>query len=139
LGTWETESAGSKSNYSIRMLRNNVLSQLVEKPNRARGEDKPSIFDLVITDDLELVQNIEDIGPLGKSDHSILNIVCGIQHYTTSVNDKLNYNKGNYEAFRQYINICWDNYFCNCKNDVDKMWNLFKSIIEVGINKFTLK
>jgi len=54
--TWETESAGSKSNYFIRMLRNNFLSQLVEKPNRARGEDKPSILDLVITDYLELVQ-----------------------------------------------------------------------------------
>jgi len=52
--------------------------QLVEKPNRARRDDKPSILDLVRTDDIDLVQNIEDIGPLGMSDHSILNIECGI-------------------------------------------------------------
>jgi len=76
---------------------------------------------------------------LGMGDHSMLNIVCGIQHCKTPVSDKINYNKGNYEDFRKYINICWDKYFCNCTSDIDKMWNLFKSIIRVGINKFIPK
>jgi len=92
------------------MLRKICLSQLVEKPNRARRDDKPRILDLVITDDIDLVQNIEDLGPIGMSNHSMLNIVCSIQHCKTPVNDKINYNTGNYENFRQYINICWDKY-----------------------------
>jgi len=40
------------------------LCLLVEKLNRARRNDQPSIYDVVITDDIDLVQNIEDIGPL---------------------------------------------------------------------------
>jgi len=74
-----------------------------------------------------------------RCNHSMFNIVCGIEHCRTPVSDKINYNKGNYEDFRQYINICWDKYFCNCTNDIDKIWNLFKSTIEVGINKFIPK
>jgi hypothetical protein len=134
--TWETEHVGSKSSHFIEMLRDNFLTQEVDKPNRARGDDKPHILDLVITDDLELIQNIEDIGPLGKSDHSMLNIVCSIQNCKNLNKDKLNYNKGNYEDFRQFMNIDWDKFFCKCEKDIDKMWNLFKSTIDAGIINF---
>ena len=59
--------------------------------------------------------------------------------FNKSVNDKLNFNKGNYEDFRQYMNLGWDKYFYNCMNDICKMWNLFKSTTEVGINRFIPK
>lgn len=137
--TWETESAGSRSNHFIKMLRNNFLIQEVDKPNRARGDDKPSILDLVITDDLELVQDIEDMGPLGKSDHSILNVVCCIQNCNKLHNDKMNYNKGNYEEFRQFMNIDWDKYLYNCDKDIDKMWYTFKSKVDAGVLNFIPK
>jgi Reverse transcriptase (RNA-dependent DNA polymerase)/Endonuclease-reverse transcriptase len=137
--TWQTEFVGSKGNVFIDMLRNNLLLQEVHKPTRARGKDKPSILDLVITDDADLVQNIEDIGPLGKSDHSMLHIFCNMQSTYKLMNDKMNYNKGCYEEFRKFINIDWDNLYSNCSNDIDMMWNLFKHVIDEGIIRFIPK
>ena len=131
--SWDTESAVSRSNYSIKMLRNNFIIQEVGKPNRARGVDKPSILDLVLTDVSELVQDIQDIGPLGKSDHSILNIVCCIHNGKKLHNDKMNYNEGNYEEVRQFMNIDWYKYLCDCDKDIDKLWYQFKFKIDTGI------
>ena len=137
--TWETEFAGSKSNEFIEMLRDNFLFQVVDRPNRARGSDKPHILDLVLTDELDLVQSIKDLGPLGKSDHSMLYMVCCIHNCKHLYDDKLNYSKGNYDEFRQYMDIDWDDLFGKSGNDIDVMWDLFKSIIESGISRFIPK
>ena len=52
--------------------------QHINKPTRARGNDKPHILDLVLTNE-PIIDNIEFLAPLGKSDHSILNIHCNTQ------------------------------------------------------------
>jgi len=57
------------------------------------------VLDLVISDDT-VVANIEMLGPLGKSDHAVLEIHCSldvcIRHFTA----KYNYIKGDYVRLR---------------------------------------
>ena len=51
-------------------LRKNGLMQHVDKPPRQRGDDEPSILDLVIS--REYLSKVEYLSPLGKSDHAII-------------------------------------------------------------------
>ena len=38
---------------------------------RARGQKEPNILDLVLTDD-QIIDDIQYLSPLGKSDHAVL-------------------------------------------------------------------
>ena len=40
-------------------------------PTRVRGQNEPHVLDLVLTDD-EIIDDIEYLSPLGKSDHAVL-------------------------------------------------------------------
>ena len=55
--------------------------------------DSAHILDLVITDDPAIVENIELLSPLGKSDHAVLQIKCNLQASQEGGTTKLNYKK----------------------------------------------
>jgi len=81
-----TQACSSSTDY--------YLSQHVDSPTRARGDDTPHILDLVITNE-PFVDNIEYLAPLGKSDHSVLIVTCYIQgHRSADTFAKLNFSKG---------------------------------------------
>ena len=65
-------------------LQDNLLTQHVTFPNRARGTDIPSTLDLVISNN-DSIDNILNLSPLGKSDHSVLQVECNM---TFKVNKK---------------------------------------------------
>ena len=48
------------------------LHQHVRKPTRARGTDKPSLLDLVFSNEPDMVPEIRYMSPLGSSDHQVL-------------------------------------------------------------------
>ena len=50
--------------------------QHVDKPTRQRGDDEPSILDLVIS--REYLSKLEYLSPLGKSDHAIIKLECEV-------------------------------------------------------------
>ena len=58
------------------ILRKNGLMQHVDKPTRQRGDDEPSILDLVIS--REYLSKLEYLSPLGKSDHAIIKLECEV-------------------------------------------------------------
>ena len=58
-------------------------------PTRARGTDTPHLLDLVITDD-QLINNIDPLPPLGKSDHVVLMIETNIFNSESRVEQKFN-------------------------------------------------
>ena len=68
-------------------------------PTRARGTDTPHLLDLVITDD-QLINNIDALAPLGKSDHVVLMMETNMFNSVSRAEQKFNYNKGDYDALR---------------------------------------
>ena len=50
----------------------NDLYQHVNQPTRFRGNDEPSILDLVFTDEEGMIDNINHQSPLGMIDHEVL-------------------------------------------------------------------
>ena len=101
-------------------VNNNYLLQHVTKFTRVRGKDKPSLIDLVITEDSQTLQSeiIHD-APLGLGDHCILKwqYLMGMNNKITEeeakqTSEKLNVNKGNYEELNSLlVGVEWDKQF----------------------------
>jgi len=126
---WESVNNSKTENMFLSELRDNFLLQHVNMPTRARGTHTPHILDLVITKD-ESIESIEYLAPLGKSDHAVLIITCDIRGQASDAKDRLNYNKGDYEAMRKSLKTDWDALFEFFKDDVDGMWRLFMAKME---------
>ena len=111
------------------------MVQNVDRPTRARGNDEPHLLDLVITNDY-IIEGIEYLAPLGKSDHSLLNIKCKCKLEAKPHRHRLNYEKGNYDAFRNYLKLDWEDILKSQNGDLDKMWCVFRDYLLKGTNLF---
>ncbi|XP_057310035.1 uncharacterized protein LOC130648032 [Hydractinia symbiolongicarpus] len=70
-----TAHGNEKSLNFIKCLRDCYFNQLITKPTRGRGNNNPSILDLVITNDDDFIETCNTFSPLGKSDHFVVEVV----------------------------------------------------------------
>lgn len=91
-------------------LRKHFMMQHIDKPTRFRAQDEPHVLDLVITDG-DFIDALEYCSPLGKSDHALLSFACNFLPELRSTEPRLNLNKGNYNALRQFLVKEWDEEF----------------------------
>ncbi|KAK3095343.1 hypothetical protein FSP39_013497 [Pinctada imbricata] len=79
---------------------------MVSAPTRDRVNQKPSLLDLVLTNDNNLITKLDHLSPLGSSDHCVLrfSIKCykDINVYNALKRD---YYKGNYEAMKEQLDV----------------------------------
>ena len=59
----------------LEVIRKNFLTQHIRNPTRSRGTNKPSILDLVLSDE-NFISGIDYLSSLGKSDHSVMRFSC---------------------------------------------------------------
>jgi len=76
------------------------------------------------------------LSPIGKSDHSVLNINCNLQPEKEEYEIKLNYNKGNYGDLRKFLTCNWEEILNAEENSIDDMWNIFKHKMLEGIKMY---
>ncbi|CAG2203305.1 unnamed protein product [Mytilus edulis] len=71
---WNTkgENVNSIENRFLESIQENFLFQHTTKPTRWRGTDTPHTLDLILTNEEEMINNLEYMSPLGKSDHCVL-------------------------------------------------------------------
>ena len=125
-------------NKFLDTLQKNFVIQHVQTATRVRGSDTPHVLDLVITDTNDIIDDIEILSPLGKSDHAILNIKCqSVLHMEDNSTSKFNYGKGDYEKLRYSLDIDWVYVFNSFGNDVDKMWDYFKNELLLNAVSYT--
>jgi len=57
------------------------LFQRITEPTRYRQGDHPSLLDLVLTNEIDLIKDITYLPPLGNGDHICIkfNMVCNFQ------------------------------------------------------------
>jgi hypothetical protein len=134
---WSVAGSVSSSFNFLSCLRNNLLSQHVTEPTRMRGADIPNVLDLIITDD-DFVEDLCYLSPLGKSDHAVLQFSCSLTcpHHNSTI--KLNYSKGNYDEFRQFMTRDWSKVLQPFTN-INDCWNVFKEIFSEGVDKYIPK
>ena len=82
----------------IEGLRDCYFHQHIEKPTRRRGNDEPSLLDLVLTNEEMQVTDIHHNAPIGKSDHDVIsfNFHCYLDY--SRPKDRFVFGKGNYKG-----------------------------------------
>jgi hypothetical protein len=114
----------------LEAVRDAYLHQHVTIPTRGRGSDTPSLIDLVFTDTEELIEPVNHLAPLGKSDHAVLEIqIETVPHQTTHTRKKI-FDKGDYEKMREMMNRDWEAEFSDCRDNVEEQWERFTSALE---------
>merc|ERR1712035_1231 len=71
-----------------------LLDQHMKEPTRMRGEDRPTILDLLFTRTEEEVSNIQYKTPSGNSDHVVLQFDFLVQYDVEDVKEKYKEDKG---------------------------------------------
>ena len=130
-----------KSNF-LDVIDDNNLNQHVKEFTRKRGTDNPSLLDLVLTDDQQIIDKPSVTDPLGNSDHSIVcwnsTFKCSEQIQTEFVPTP-NYHKGNYNQMRtELAEVDWGQAFLDCK-DVNEMVNQFENILKLKVEQLVPK
>ncbi|XP_050705629.1 uncharacterized protein LOC126990996 [Eriocheir sinensis] len=92
----------SHESMFLQTVQDCFLYQHVDQPTRARGTNTPSILDLILTNEQNMVSDIEYHAPLGASDHKLL--VFKYHCYCDRTNNKVKlyykYNNGDYDGMR---------------------------------------
>lgn len=99
-------------------------------PTRFRGNQKPSLLDQVLTNEENVVNNIQYLAPVGSSDHCTLVVTynCKVQENRTKTK-KYKYDKGDYCGMRQFFaDIEWEDLLVR-KNE-QEAWDEFQEKLE---------
>ena len=132
---WELQQSSDSINDSSSVFMETVndlfLYQHVGENTRYRGDQTPSRLDLIFTNEINMITDLDYMPPIGASDHSCLlfDFVC----YTCKKqqNEKRpNFYKGNYQVVREVlVNTNWN----SVENEnVEVFWgNLHKTLTDV--------
>ena len=117
-----------KENHSnhvfIESLMDSFMYQHVDFHTRFRQGQHSSLLDLVFSNEENLITNMTQHAPIGKSDHVLLtfNIDCYSENCESDNRQVFKYNKGNYEGMNQDLSsINWDDVLSdkNVNDNVD--------------------
>ena len=111
---WEMEYAPHHDSHLqdiVETLQDCFLSQHVTEPTRYREGERSNLFDLVLSTDDGMVQNLTYHPPLGESDHVIIrfNVPPHQSRKIDDLSDQYNIIKANYEGIREELkNRTWN-------------------------------
>ncbi len=113
----------------LETCRDNYLYQHVQEPTRGRRNNEPSLLDLILTNEENMIENIKYKSPLGASDHIVLsfNFKCyALKKKTTRI--RYQYDKADYEKMRQLLDIDWNERLLNesVSKNVDQQYKIFR-------------
>lgn len=129
-------------------IQRNYLYQMVDQPTHKRSEQTPTLIDLIITNDPDIIGDISYNAPLGNSHHLLLEFNIPINLFKdlspeTSTKTRFAYDKGNYKEMRTYVNKTdWKNVFqteANVNVWKDNLEKIINDAQELYIPKITIK
>ena len=129
---WSTFNSDNKTQIFVDAVLENDFTQLIDFPTHIRG----NILDLALTNCPERIVNIEDIGPIGNSDHNaiILDIVSSCKRDVSEVKI-LDWSKANIKAIKDELEKS------DIQNKIEQLdtndgWNLLKNVLSDSISKY---
>lgn len=130
-----TDREGSECDQFLESLKDCFLVQHVEEPTRYRGTQRPSLLDLVLTAEENVIRDMRILAPLGNSDHCtiVFDYICQ-QELSSSKTRKFKYDKGNYADMRASMaNIDWKQELST--KDTQESWDRVNVIITEAMNE----
>ena len=97
---------------------------------RVRGTNVPSLIDLVLCNDRELINNTNYLSPLGKNDHCIITFTYNVSYEKSAYKiRRIFYEKGDYVSILKYLNtVDWDEILSG--KDTQQLY-LYDTLIEI--------
>ena len=132
---WEVEQASTDfCRKFLECLQDKGLEQIISEPTRFRGDQTPSILDLIIVSDPDLIPDKKIEVPFGNSDHcSIEFTVKNCKNMKKITKNQYDFEKINDEIFCEAINVNdWDN-ICIESTDLDTAYDKFIQILNQAI------
>ena len=127
-----------ESSRFIEAVMDAYLLQHIHVPTRYRQNQTSNILDLVFTNEINMINNITILPPIGYSDHVVINMNynCYIETKNTE-NEIFLYNKSNYGQIRAELgNLNWENLLVG---NVNQTWTSFAKILKNTVHKYTPK
>lgn len=125
------------STHFVDLIQRSNLSQIITDYTRYREGQQPSILDLLLTNDPNLLTPYEIGPPIGKSDH--VTVTFSMQFYVDSPIEKtLNHivKITDYQAVaRELESVDWVQMLNS--NDPDRLWQVFQSNISLCLQNHT--
>ena len=102
--TWTTNHGEDSTEAKfIETTRDCYFYQHIEQVTRTRGNDNPSLIDLVFTDEEMQISDIQHLSPLGKSDHSVITLTFNCYLDYSKPKERYLYNKGDYDEMKKHL------------------------------------
>ena len=120
----------------------NMLDQWMEDFTRLRGEDEPSMLDLVFTRKPELQPIIKYLSPMGKSDHVLMEVELQertlVRRGDNYKSGRLNYARANFEGLREFFERTDWRAIMNGKTAQEK-YEIFLKRYREGVERYVPK
>ena len=129
---WDSLTAPRRYQNFVNSTTEQNLTQLVGFSTHQRG----NILDCAFTNAADKIIDIQPIGYLGTSDHTIISIDIAFGADFTETDEKiLDWGKANVTGLSNYLNdIKWSDLMEN--ENVEGAWNIFKGAVQSGIDNF---
>ena len=131
--SWTTQHNEDSAEWNfINCIQNSFLFQHVENPTRRRGNNEPSLLDLIFTNESLHISDIKHHAPLGKSDHDVITFNYHSYLDFSEPRTRFIYEKADYEAMRKHLqSLKWkDSYVLNNKHkSIEILWEDIKSAV----------
>ena len=102
---YSTNSSINDLNYkSLKTTRDCFSQQHVKSSTRGRNSDNPSLLDLVLSNNDDLIDNVSLLPHLGKSDHSTIEVLVNYSSNNSTDKFYLDYNNANFDSMRNIFN-----------------------------------
>ena len=140
--TWKssTQNPHDKANRFLEALRDGFYTQHVQQYTRVRGDQEPSVIDLILTNEEGMVSGVETQSPLGKSDHAIVTFNYHCYSPCPIISPaKYQFHRGDFDGMKKELaNVNWDETITD-NQSIDQQWTTFSNIITKCMDKFIPK
>ena len=113
--------------------------QLIKEPTHYKPGCRPTLIDLILTKNPELVKKVKLAAPLGKSYHSTVILKTNTTTPKTEkcMVRKFQVDKGDYNSMRKkFREEDWETSLHEAEDDVDKAWQILSSKIKAARDSF---
>ncbi len=130
-----------KASIFLETVQDCYLFQHTKHPTHHRADQDPTLIDLILTNEDEMVNEITHLPPLGKSHHSglLFDYKC-YSYISKSKNNNVSYKyyAGNYNDMRDFINEC-DVITNIMGKSAEEAWKVIDKILCEATDKFVPK
>ena len=138
--TWTTpHDESSKESKFLDVLRDCFLFQHVEEVTRTRGNDEPSLIDLILTNEELQASDIVHQSPLGKSDHAVISFNYHCYLDFSKPKTCYQYHKADFDGMVEELESSnWKETFMQeaSNKGPESLWQILKSKLIELRNKF---